>query len=255
MANLAGTNVGATIRPFTSEDTFAVAHQDEIKGGLHTVSTITSPAFNNELPEARRQVGMWIYALDDGKTYIMDANLSSVTEKVFGDTITNDTIGALIDDATDQEATAPADTDSIILGKGSSFNKWTWADFVTVLKTIFESVFLSTNTLTSSYTIVPDLSFRINRMNLVESGTTSATVTAFSNLPTNSCSRTIQIKNSRSNSTALSVTIATSIADATVVNMNNTNLSVGYLKELELNLLFTKEGSNMLVSIISIISI
>ncbi len=88
MANNTGTLVGATVRPFSTADTFAVAHQDEIKGGLHTVSTINSPAFNAELPDERRQVGMWIYALDDGKTYVMDSNLSSLTEKVFGDTIT-----------------------------------------------------------------------------------------------------------------------------------------------------------------------
>ena len=49
---------------------------------------------------------------------------------------TNTSIDTLINTATNQGAVAPADTDLLVLGKTTTFNKWTWANFKTVLETL-----------------------------------------------------------------------------------------------------------------------
>lgn len=55
MSTNAGTNVAAPIRPFDSQDTFPVAHANEILGGLHTVSLLSEMY---SIPYARRTLGM-----------------------------------------------------------------------------------------------------------------------------------------------------------------------------------------------------
>jgi hypothetical protein len=74
MSDIKGTNVASPIRPFSTFDKFPTAYQKEIKGGFHSISTMTE--IDNELPIERREVGMWIYVLDENQLYkLMDVDL------------------------------------------------------------------------------------------------------------------------------------------------------------------------------------
>ena len=64
MANLNGTNVASTIRPFTTDDKFATAVANEIQGGLHNVDLIADML---AIPEQRRELGMLCSVKEDGK--------------------------------------------------------------------------------------------------------------------------------------------------------------------------------------------
>lgn len=78
MANLNGTNVASTIRPFTTDDKFATAVANEIQGGLHNVDLIADML---AIPEQRRELGMLCSVKEDGKVYklITNPNADSTT--------------------------------------------------------------------------------------------------------------------------------------------------------------------------------
>lgn len=66
MANLSGTNVAATIRPFTTDDKFATAVANEVQGGLHNVALIADML---AIPKQRRELGMLCSVKEDGVVY------------------------------------------------------------------------------------------------------------------------------------------------------------------------------------------
>ena len=61
-----GTNVAAVIAPFTTDDTYATHDAKYGKGGYRTVETITD---RDNIPEARRTIGMLVYVVSDDKIY------------------------------------------------------------------------------------------------------------------------------------------------------------------------------------------
>ena len=61
-----GTNVAAVIAPFTTDDTYATHDAEYGKGGYRTVDTITD---RDNIPEARRTIGMLVYVVSDDKIY------------------------------------------------------------------------------------------------------------------------------------------------------------------------------------------
>ncbi|MEI7501982.1 MAG: hypothetical protein WCJ61_01730, partial [Paludibacter sp.] len=132
-----------------------------------------------------------------GYSLVANTEISKI-HSAGSDAETNATIATLITAAIDQSTTAPADTDTIVLGKGSSFNKLTIANFVVWLKSIFETV-ITSNSLTpnlSTTDIVPDFSYKewisYNSRFFTE---TVVTNSSFLNLPTTTCFRSIIFKN------------------------------------------------------------
>jgi len=71
MANLAGTNVAATVLPFTDGDTFATHDAAYGKGGHRTVATFVE---RNAIPVDRRELLMTVAVVGDGKTYKLITN-------------------------------------------------------------------------------------------------------------------------------------------------------------------------------------
>nr|DAE82500.1 MAG TPA: hypothetical protein [Caudoviricetes sp.] len=71
MANISGTNVAAPIRPFSTDDKFATAVANEIKGGLHCVDTKTTL---HAIPASRRELGMLGYVAADKRFYELRTN-------------------------------------------------------------------------------------------------------------------------------------------------------------------------------------
>lgn len=63
-----GTNVAAAITTFTSDDKYPTAYANEIKGGRHSVGTLTD---RNNIPKERRLVGMHCYVVSDECAYIL----------------------------------------------------------------------------------------------------------------------------------------------------------------------------------------
>lgn len=82
MSNLYGTNVSATIKPFTTADIFPTHEAQYGKGGYRTVNSendLTSiPADTNNSGVTRLETGMLVYVISTGKIY-----------KYTGDTTTN----------------------------------------------------------------------------------------------------------------------------------------------------------------------
>lgn len=66
MSNNIGTLVGQQIRPISSEDTYAVQNQNEIKGGWHSVSNIQQ---RDAIPTLRREIGLQVYVQSEDKIY------------------------------------------------------------------------------------------------------------------------------------------------------------------------------------------
>ena len=62
MADLKGTNVSSTIRPFSSEDIFPTHEAQYGKGGFRTVQNIEEL---EAIPEPRREEGMLVYVIND----------------------------------------------------------------------------------------------------------------------------------------------------------------------------------------------
>lgn len=81
MANLQGTNVAAPIRPFSSNDTYAVAHQNEIRGGWHSVDNITE---RNAIPQDRRQEMMIVAVRASKMTYQLQGGTDNVHWQEYG---------------------------------------------------------------------------------------------------------------------------------------------------------------------------
>lgn len=71
MAQNVGTLVTAAIRPNDSNDPIASAFAYEIKGGLHTHTTITD---RDAIISERREWGMMCYVINDNKTYQLKYN-------------------------------------------------------------------------------------------------------------------------------------------------------------------------------------
>jgi len=74
MSQNVGTLISAAIRPNDSLDPIASAFASEIKGGLHTASTLSD---RNNIIFERREWGMMCYVVSDNKTYRLDYNYVS----------------------------------------------------------------------------------------------------------------------------------------------------------------------------------
>lgn len=61
-----GTIVISTVRTPSSNDRFPTAFANEIKGGVHSVDTLSD---RDKIPEERRSVGMLCYVAEDGEYY------------------------------------------------------------------------------------------------------------------------------------------------------------------------------------------
>jgi hypothetical protein len=66
MADNTGTIIAAAVRPAASEDSYASAFANEIKGGFHSVADETA---RDAITEDRRQEGMLCYVIADDKIY------------------------------------------------------------------------------------------------------------------------------------------------------------------------------------------
>ena len=73
MANLPGTNIAATIRPFTDSDTYPTVVDTEIQGGYRSVTTI---AERDAIPQPRRKEGMRVKVVG-GKEYILEGGTAN----------------------------------------------------------------------------------------------------------------------------------------------------------------------------------
>ena len=71
MAQNIGTLVTSAIRPNDSNDPIASAFASEIKGGIHSVTTISD---RNNIIVERRDWGMLCYVADEDKTYQLKYN-------------------------------------------------------------------------------------------------------------------------------------------------------------------------------------
>ena len=71
MANLKGINIPSTIVPFTSDDTYPVTEDQYIKGGFRSVRAL---ADRDNIPLARRSVGMLVYVISEDITYKLNDN-------------------------------------------------------------------------------------------------------------------------------------------------------------------------------------
>lgn len=81
MSDLQGTNVGAPIRPFNSKDTYPVAHQNEIRGGWHSVDSITQ---RNAIPQDRRQELMVVAVKANGLAYQLQGGTDNIHWQEYG---------------------------------------------------------------------------------------------------------------------------------------------------------------------------
>lgn len=75
MANNNGTLIVAPIRPQSDLDRFPSAFANEIKGGFHQVVDITA---RDAIPTERRQEGMWVQVIADGKVYKLNGGVDNV---------------------------------------------------------------------------------------------------------------------------------------------------------------------------------
>lgn len=80
MADIKGTNVAATIAPYTTSDTYATHDEQYGIGGYRTVNTV---AEMNAIPAARRKEGMLVNVIND-KIYKLDGNNNFVDAKLGG---------------------------------------------------------------------------------------------------------------------------------------------------------------------------
>jgi len=69
-----GTLITSSIRPADSNDRIATAYAYEIKGGLHTVNSISD---RNNIIQERREWGMLVYVTSQDKTYQLKYNLAN----------------------------------------------------------------------------------------------------------------------------------------------------------------------------------
>lgn len=90
MSNIAGTNVAAAVRPFTTDDQYAVAVANEIQGGRHSVATLVA---RNAIFKARRVIGMQCYVEETQKTYELKTDAGNAA------TLDTDWAIALVDPA------------------------------------------------------------------------------------------------------------------------------------------------------------
>ena len=74
MTKILGTNVAASIVPFTTDDFFATHLAKYGHGGWREVATIEE---RNAITEARREAGMAVFVLSEKKTYILDEDLET----------------------------------------------------------------------------------------------------------------------------------------------------------------------------------
>ena len=86
MAEIQGTNVAASIVPFTTEDTYPTHESTYGKGGWHEKATIDD---RNAIPLKRRSLGMAVYVLSERKLFILEDTLTDDgwVEKPFGSSV------------------------------------------------------------------------------------------------------------------------------------------------------------------------
>lgn len=66
MSNINGTNIGAGLAPFTTDDTYATHYEDYGQGGYRAVATI---AARDAIPTPRLKTGMLVHVAADDTTY------------------------------------------------------------------------------------------------------------------------------------------------------------------------------------------
>lgn len=71
MANIKGVNIPSTIVPFSTDDTYATHDSIYGKGGFRSVRTLTD---RDNIPLARRSVGMLAYVISEDITYKLNDN-------------------------------------------------------------------------------------------------------------------------------------------------------------------------------------
>lgn len=74
MAKINGTNLAASVVPFTTEDTFATHHAKYGQGGWQEVATI---ADRDAITTARREAGMAVYVTSESKLYTLNEDLET----------------------------------------------------------------------------------------------------------------------------------------------------------------------------------
>lgn len=77
MAKINGTNLAASIVPFTTDDQFATHHAKYGQGGWQEVATIQD---RDAITTARREAGMAVYVIATQKVYILGNDLTTWTE-------------------------------------------------------------------------------------------------------------------------------------------------------------------------------
>ncbi len=77
MANINGTNLAASVVPFTTEDQYATHQAKYGQGGWQEVATISD---RDAITAARREAGMAVYVLATNKVYILGNDLTTWTE-------------------------------------------------------------------------------------------------------------------------------------------------------------------------------
>lgn len=81
MANIKGTNLSASIVPFTTDDQFATHCAKYGQGGWQEVATI---ADRNAITAQRREAGMAVYVVATGKIYVLANDLTTWNELELG---------------------------------------------------------------------------------------------------------------------------------------------------------------------------
>ena len=74
MANILGTNVAATVVPFTTDDIIATHDEEFGKGGYRSVSSLSE---RNAIPANRRKLGMIVKVLEDGKYWTLNVGITN----------------------------------------------------------------------------------------------------------------------------------------------------------------------------------
>lgn len=98
MAELQGVQVIAPIVPKTTEDEYPVAFANHIAGGYHTADTLTD---RDDIPVARREVGMKCLVHSEQKTYILRGGIANFNWVIDTNNTITDNEGVLICDLLD----------------------------------------------------------------------------------------------------------------------------------------------------------
>lgn len=160
---------------------------------------------------------------------------------------TNATVAALIEAAVDQGTDTPADTDDLILGKGTTFKKWSWPNFIAKLSTIF-AAYSQRNKLDTTVevnnavdAIAPNFENDIYRVTLDSTGVLPIAIMNFSNLPAFGRCCLLKVLNSRTTSATITfrtTNLTQGDITYTFYNFSATTLNIPAGKRAEISYLF-----------------